>query len=254
VTKNDYGEFDGLVPAIFSALGKPGISALKARLVAAMPKRAATDRYDSCAAAVRHALQDLADGEGDVDAYIALVPAKDRTRPDRAAEIGKRLLAAGRGKEAVVFLEAGTPKKRRPRGDLDDHDLYGLGRDGPASEWEIAYIDALDATSQVERAEQLRRAAFEERLSVERLRSHLKALPDFEDVLAEERAMEHALRFPNFPIALHFFHQWPAHRQAADLVVARHGEINGNLYYLLDPAARGWRAPIRWRRRCFAAP
>jgi hypothetical protein len=57
-------------------------------------------------------------------------------------------------------------------------------------------------------------------------------------VLAEERAMEHALRFLNFPIALHFFHEWPAHRQAADLVLARHGEINGNLYYLLDPAAR----------------
>ena len=30
----------------------------------------------------------------------------------------------------------------------------------------------------------------------------------------------------------------PAHRQAADLVVARAGEVNGNLYYLLDPAAR----------------
>ena len=50
--------------------------------------------------------------------------------------------------------------------------------------------------------------------------------------------LEHALHFQNFPIALDFFHQWPAHRQAADLVVARHGEINGNLYYLLDPAAR----------------
>src|SRR5271166_3874694 len=35
-----------------------------------------------------------------------------------------------------------------------------------------------------------------------------------------------------------FFHEWPAHRQAADLVVARNGEIDGNLYYLLDPVAR----------------
>ena len=50
--------------------------------------------------------------------------------------------------------------------------------------------------------------------------------------------MEHALRFGNFSIALHFFQKWSAHRQAADLVVARHGEINGNLYYLVDPAAR----------------
>jgi hypothetical protein len=238
VTKNDYGEFDGLVPAIFSALGKPGISALKTRLAAAMPKRAATDRYDSRDAALRRALQDLADGEGDVDAYIALVPSKDRTRPDQAAEIGRRLLVAGRAQEAVAALEVATPKKRTTRGDLDDDDLHGPGWDGPDSEWESVYIDALEAISQVERAQQLRWAAFEERLSVERLRSYLKALPDFEDVLAEERAMEHALHFRNFAIALHFFHEWPAHRQAADLVVARHGEINGNLYYLLDPTAR----------------
>ena len=90
----------------------------------------------------------------------------------------------------------------------------------------------------VEHAQKLRWAAFEEHLSVEHLRSYLRALPDFEDVLAEERAMKHALHFRNFPIALHFLHEWPAHRQAADLIVARHGEINGNLYYLLDPAAR----------------
>jgi hypothetical protein len=35
----------------------------------------------------------------------------------------------------------------------------------------------------------LRWSAFEERLSVERLRTYLMVLPDFDDVLAEERAM-----------------------------------------------------------------
>jgi hypothetical protein len=238
VTKNDYGEFDGLIPAIFSALGKPGISALKARLVAEMPKRAATDRFDSRAAAVRRARQDLVDGEGDVDTCIALVPVKDRARPDLAAEIGRRLLEAGRAHEAVAALEVATPKKRTTRGDLDDDHLYGPGWDGPDAEWESVYIDALNATGQDEHAQLLRWAAFENRLSVGRLRSYLKALPDFEDGLAEERAMEHALHFRNFPIALHFFHEWPAHRRAADLIVARQGEINGNLYHLLDPAAR----------------
>ena len=238
VTKNNYGEFDGLVPAIFAALGTPGIAALKARLITAMQKHPDTGRYDSRAAAVRRALQDLADGEGDVDAYIALVPVKDRTRPDLAAEIGRRLLAAGRANEAVAALEVATPKKRTARGDLDDDDLYGPGWDGPDAEWEGVYIDALAAADQGAHAQRLRWAAFEDRLSVERLRSYLMALPDFEDVLAEERAMEHALHFRNFSVALHFFHEWPAHRQAADLVVAGHGEINGNLYYLLDPAAR----------------
>ena len=203
-----------------------------------MQKHPVTGRYDSRAAAVRRALQDLADGEEDVDAYIALVPVKDRTRPEEAAEIGRRLLASGRGQEAVATLAVAAPKKRTARSDLDDDDLYGPRWDGPDAEWEGVYIDALAAADQGEHAQRLRWAAFEARLSVERLRSYLKALPDFEDVLAEERAMEHALRFRNFSLALHFFHEWPAHRQAADLVIARNGEINGNLYYLLDPAAR----------------
>lgn len=236
VTKNDYGEFDNLIPTVFPALGEAGAAALKARLTAAMPARPRADRYDSQAAAVRHALQDLADAERDVDAYVALVPSEDRKRSSMAAEIGRRLFDAGRADEAVAVLEAATPKKRRTPDDLDD--FMGLGWDGPDTDWESAFIDALDATGQVEKAQGLRWAAFEERLSVERLRAYLKGLPDFDDVLAEERAMQHALGFRGFSTALHFFHTWPAHRQAAQLVLDRHGEINGNLYYLLDPAAR----------------
>src|SRR3954467_9409800 len=45
--------------------------------------------------------------------------------------------------------------------------------------------------------------------------AHPSKLPDFEDVLAEERAMEHALGFRSFSTALHFLHTWPAHRHAA---------------------------------------
>jgi hypothetical protein len=236
VMRNDYGEFDNLIPTIFPALGEAGAAALKARLTAAMPARPRADRYDSQAAAVRHALQQIADGEKDVDAYIALVPSEDRKRTSVAAEIGRRLLDAGRADEAVAILEAATPRKRRTRDDLDD--FMGLGWDGPDADWESAYIDALDATGQAEKAQGLRWAAFKERLSVERLRAYVKALPDFDDVLAEERAMEHVLQFREFSAALHFFHTWPAHRQAAQLVLERHAEINGNLYYLLDPVAR----------------
>jgi hypothetical protein len=210
VIKNDYGEFDNLVPAIFPALGEAGVAALKARLTEAMPAQRTSDRFDTRAEALRSALQDLADGERDVDAFIALVPDEDRKRPTMAAEIGRRLLNAGRADEAVAVLEGATPKKRPGR-----DDLMGLGWDGPDADWESVYIDALDATGQAERAQGLRWAAFEERLSVERLRGYLKALPDFDDVVAEERAMEHALGFRDFATALHFFHAWPAHRQPA---------------------------------------
>jgi Arc/MetJ-type ribon-helix-helix transcriptional regulator len=173
VTKNDYGEFDGLLPAIFPALGKRGVTALKARLVAAMPKRAATDRYDSRAAAVRRALQDLADGEEDVD-----------------------------------------------------------------------HRDALVATGQVEHAQRLRWAAFEARLTVERLRSYLKALPDFEDVLAEERAMEHALRFRNFSLCTSFTNgPHTGKRPTWSLLETVRSTATSTTCSI--PRRYGWRAPIR---------
>jgi hypothetical protein len=161
-----------------------------------------------------------------VDGYIALVPSEDRKRSAVAAGIGQRLLIAGRAEEAILALEVAAPERNAQRSDLED-DRYGLGWHGRSADWESVYLDALDATGQAEHAQRLRWTAFEERLSVERLRAYLKALPDFEDVLAEERAMEHALGFRSFSTALHFLHTWPAHREAARLVVARHAEIDG---------------------------
>src|SRR3954466_3711135 len=171
VTHNDYGVLDTLVRAICPALGEASMAQLKARLTAAQAKRPATDRFDGRSYALRAALQDIADAEGNVDAYIALVPASARKH-------------------------------------------------------------------QRERAQQIRWAAFEERLSVTRLRAYLKALPDFDDVLAEEKAMAYALGFPGFTSALHFFVEWPNLPHAARLILSRPGEIDGNYYSTLDLAAR----------------
>ena len=74
---------------------------------------------------------------------------------------------------------------------------------------EETYIEALEATGKKDEAQQLRWAAFAERLSVDRLRAYLKRLPDFDDVEAEERAMKHALGFTSFAAALGFFVEWP---------------------------------------------
>ena len=171
VTKNEYGEFDRLVSMIFPALGEVGVAALRTRLAAELSSRPAKDGYDSQAAAIRRALQDLADGEGDVDAYIALVPAEARKRSDVAAKIGRRLLTAGRSEEAIKVLEAAAPRQQTRRGELGD-DLYHLGWEGPDGEWESVYLDALDATGRPEDAQRIRWKAFEERLSVERLRAY----------------------------------------------------------------------------------
>jgi hypothetical protein len=120
-------------------------------------------------------------------------------------------------------------------GHNDDFYRSGYG-DGGA--WEEVYIEALDAAGQKEQAQQLRWAAFEERLSAIQLRAYLKKLLDFEDVEAEKRAMRHALDFRSFPAALDFLRGWPDPARAARLVLTRAAEIDGNLYYLLVPAAQ----------------
>jgi len=235
LSANDYGVFDGLVTAMIPALGDTGTAHLKNRLALADRPRK-TGGQPLHTSVVRRALQDIADAQKDVDAYIALVPVQDRSRPHVGAEIGRRLLAAGRTIEALAALENARPNKRTEQaGDNDDFSLSGYG-DGGA--WEEVYIEALDAAGQKEQAQQLRWTAFEERLSAIQLRAYLKKLPDFDDVEAEERAMRHALDFRSFPAALDFLRAWPDLARAARLVLTRATEIDGNLYYLLDPAAQ----------------
>ena len=182
VMANDYGVFDDLVTTMLPALGGTGTEHLKIRLTQAFADRsrkAAGDQH-----ALRDALQEIADGQADVDGYIALVPKEERRRPDVGAEIGRRLLAAGRTIEALAALENARPKQRPHQvmnHHLDELDVAGYGGSGS---WENVYIEALDASGQEEKAQTLRWAAFEERLSSPHLRAYLKKLPDFDDVEA----------------------------------------------------------------------
>jgi hypothetical protein len=233
---NDYGVYDDLASVMLPALGDAGATHLKSRLTRALATPPSPERRDGRAEAARRALQDIADGQGDVDAYIALVPAAGRSNPHTGAEIGRRLLAAGRGSEALAALELARPMRRTAR-PADDEALLLTGY-GADSAWEAAYIESLEATGQQEQAQRLRWAAFEERLSSTHLRAYLKRLPDFEDVEAEDRAMRYALGFSSFAAALAFFQDWPDPARAAQLVMSRTQEIDGNLYFLLDPVAQ----------------
>ena len=69
------------------------------------------------------------------------------------------------------------------------------------------------------------------------LRAYLKRMPDFDDVEAGERAMSYALRFPNVHQALAFLVSWPALDKAGALVIRRSGELDGDHYEVLSPAA-----------------
>jgi hypothetical protein len=234
---NDYGVFDGLIKAIMPALGETGLAQLKNRLAQTLAnsgsKAAGREGRQSAA---RDALQEIADGESDVDAYISLVPVEDRERAHVGTEIGRRLLHVGRATEALIALEKARPKRRALRVE-DDDDLFAAMH-GPVAEWEEVYIEALDATDQKAQAQTLRWKAFTDRLSSKQLRRYLKNLPDFDDLEVEERAMNHALNYRNFSAALDFFREWPDQARAAQLVLTRAAEIDGNFYFLLDPVAR----------------
>jgi hypothetical protein len=235
VTTNDHGEHDQLVEVILPALEGAGIARLKQRLTAALAARPrAKGGYDATAGALRRALQDIADHEGDADAFIAHETGR-RSAPGAAA-IATRLLAAGRADEALAVLKEGAPAEPSVR-DIEEEWAFALAGTG-ADAWDQAWVAALLATGRQEEAQRFRWARFEACLDAAHLRAYLKALPDFEDVAAERKALEHALGFPHFTLALSFLIEWKELRYAARLVLERSREIDGNLYFVLDPAAR----------------
>jgi hypothetical protein len=237
VTANDYGEYDQLVEVVVPALKEAGMARLKERLAAALAERpkAKKDSFDFRASALRRALQDIADHEGDVDAFIA--HETGQRSPQRAAAIATRLLAAGRADEALGFLKKGSPAEPSARNLDEDEWVFALERSG-AGDWNQAWIEALLATGRQDEAQRFRWTRFEARLDAAHLRAYLKALPDFEDVVAERKALDHALGFPRFAAALSFLVEWKELRCAARLVLERGREIDGNLYFVLDPAAK----------------
>ena len=156
----------------------------------------------------------IADATGDVDAFVAQYDERTRKVPKIAAEIAQRLLAAGRAEEAWRTLEAAEPRETGWTL-LDD-------------EWEDARIDVLEALGRADEAQAARWSCFERSLSTEHLRAFLKRLPEFDDVEAEERALDHAARSGDMLEALSFLVSWPALDRAAALVLARADELDGD--------------------------
>jgi len=241
LTSNTYGQYDHLVAVIFPALKDTGVRHLKQQLTAAL-KDAPSRKDDFRASHLKSALQDIADQQGDVDAFIAYENPSARKTPEVAASIGQRLLEAGRPKEALEILKAATSKRQTPSAeDFEIDALYGVHEVG-SSQWGDVWVEALLANDRLKEAQQFRWSKFERYLDTKSLRSYLKALPDFEDFDAEQKAIQHALAFPHFASALQFLIDWPDHHAAANLVLQRCAEVDGNLYFLFDPAAKALEA------------
>jgi hypothetical protein len=240
--ENGYGQYEDLIGTLATVLGDTGLDHLKARFIdlSRMPveKPPAGQRkvvgwtsggrlYEDEVEArnrestIRFALQEIADAQGDVDAFIGQYAETTRKVPRVAAEIARRLLAAGRADEALRTIEAA------------EH-----GRSGwPDFEWEDARIETLDALDRGDEAQAARWSCFERSLSAAHLRAYLKRLPDFDDVEAEMRALDHAERYGSPLSALAFLVSWPALDRAARVVIRRAGELDGDHYEILAPAA-----------------
>ncbi len=241
VRGNSYGQFDHIVSDMAPVLGSRGLDRLEQLL--AEWEREERDRppdaerrvigysgngpiYEEDLEARRRqrrlqvTRQEIADARGDVDGYIALYDAQARQSPMIAVGIARRLLEAGRAREALEAIEA----------------IGEQSRGGPGYEWRRMRADILDALDRHDEAQSERWNGFAAGLDGRHLRAYLKRLPDFDDIEAEERAMALALAFRDFHVALGFLLEWPALDRASDLILTRSGELNGDHYGLLSPA------------------
>jgi len=240
--RNDYGQFDGLIVVLTPALGQEGLEHLKQHMIAlskeSVQRPADKERKvvgfgssgpiyaDDVAersriSTVRLALKEIADAQGDVDAFIAQYDDQARKVPKIAAAISQRLLAAGRANEAWQTIEA-TQHRRN---------------DWPDFDWEDARIEILDALGRGDEAQAARWSCFERSLSAGHLRAYLKRLPDFDDLEAEERALTHGERYKSLLQTVSFLVSWPALDRAARSVIQRATELDGDHFEILTPAA-----------------
>lgn len=239
---NGYGQYDGAVVALAEVLGETGLEHLKTRAEASLSAElSATDlaRYDFVDDPERQAdlardsrdftagmiLQDVADMQGDVDAWLARYTPEQLTFHTIAPDAAQRLLAAGRPEEALAIVENCLARGERKDSWFDTPAL------------DDAHFACLETLG---REEDLRAALwsrFERWLCPDALRRFFKRLPDFEDEEALDRARVKVLACPSVVTALAFCLSWPDIALAARLVETRAGELDGDAYEVLTPAA-----------------
>jgi hypothetical protein len=220
-----FGSYGGTIRYFSEALGPGGRAVLRRateKALSALPPPKHEDgwRDGNQRWPLAQRLMALADLEHDADAYIAAVRAggsEDR----HASDIAKRLIDAKRPAEALQWLD--KPRRRGDEVDNTDVDLR---------------IAALVALGRKDDVQALRWATFERVLSIEHLRAYLKALPDFEDFDAEQKALAIASSHKLADLALEFLVGWPALDRAASLVRDRITDLDGRAYERLRPAAQ----------------
>jgi hypothetical protein len=206
--ENGYGQCDELIPALVPLLGAAGLQELEQALL----KRGALGRLTR---------EQLAQGRGDLDAYLELFEPSQLTWPDTAAEVAGQLLRGGRAVQALAVLDGAAKATRIME----------------AEEWHATRIAVLEALGRREEAQQHRWQVFCQTLSIPLLRDYLNRLDDFADVEAEERAFAVVEQHPMPLAALQFLVFWPALPRAARYVIAQREAWDGDAYEIYEPAA-----------------
>jgi len=227
VVSNSYGQFDPIVRDLGPALGGEGLAHLRLRLET-LRKRSSgnTTAKTQPDWIVSIAMLDIADALGDAEAYLAEYrdhSPEALTVPAIAAKVATRLTKADRAEEALALLQGADPSLRR--------------RSTGAEEWCDARLDALDALGRSDEAQAQRWEFALLELSARHLRDYLKRLPAFEDMPAEEKALDLVAEHDDLEAALWFLLHWPEPHRAARLVLAAPKPLNGDLYFLLAPLA-----------------
>ena len=115
-----------------------------------------------------------------------------------------------RSRRSLRILPGACSRPAAQRGAADDRCGRARRSGWTDFDWEDARIEVLEALGRSDEAQSARCSCFERALGAEHLRAYLKRLPDFDDVEAEERALNHAERYESLLQALAFLVSWPA--------------------------------------------
>jgi hypothetical protein len=226
---NAAGQSDGMITALGPTLGQTGLDHLagltRARIETRAPHSIARGRG-------LLVLQQIADIQGDVAGFMARYTAQELRLPQIALEVAERFVRVNDAARALELLVAS--------GEAQTH------RNPLQPEMDALRITCLDALGRGAQAQALRWESFRTHLNGEHLRAYLAALPDFEDIEAEDRAKDHAMGFSRFGVALDFFLNRGDLALAARLIETRAKELNGHAEELLERAANmlGERHPL----------
>lgn len=238
-----YGQYDDLISIMAPSLAKEGLEHLRTLFTdwQASLKTAKSEQRDSEIYYAQIALQEIADALGDVQAFRDQYSPELQKRPGIAADIALRYLSGKQPQAAMQVLDGVDEVP-----DLAQEIVSGNRCD---LSWHCARIAALDALEKEDEAQALRWEVFLASLDTEILKVYLDRMTGFDDIAAEELALQHAVTYPHIYRALHFLIGW-RHKEtghkpskalaldmAATLIETRCADIDGRHYELLAPAA-----------------